>query len=146
MVLDMDLGVPMEKDRFETVSSDEVEEWILFSGGSGRGRFDGCMNRLREFIFSRRDSAGLGGGCGGFWAPVEPCGTVVGMVVWSWSCLRPSRGLGKRKLPGRLFLLGGGRGPLVLASPFGGNGGFTAVVGAAAVVLVGNSTGVLVCD
>lgn len=26
MVFDMDLGVPMENERFDTVSSDEVEE------------------------------------------------------------------------------------------------------------------------
>lgn len=93
-MLDTDLGAPVENDRLETVSSDDVEEWILFSGGSGNGLFDGCMNRFSEFIFSRRDRAGLGGGCGGFWVLIDPCGTVVGMV-WSWSCLRPSRGLEK---------------------------------------------------
>lgn len=75
-----------------------------------------------------------------------PWGTVVGMV-WSWSCFRPSKGLGKRKLPGRLFLLGGARGPVVLASPFGGNGGFTVVLVVLVVVVVVlvdcNSTGIL---
>ena len=38
------------------------------------------MKRLREFIFSRKDNAGLGGGCGGFCRlVVDPCGTVLGI-------------------------------------------------------------------
>lgn len=64
--------------------------------------------------------------------------------TWSWSCLRPSRGLGKWKLPGRLFRRGGGNGPPTPASPFGGNGGLTAegVAGVDAAAF-GTSTG---CD
>uniref|UniRef100_A0A8D8BHN8 (northern house mosquito) hypothetical protein n=1 Tax=Culex pipiens TaxID=7175 RepID=A0A8D8BHN8_CULPI len=104
------------------------------------------MKRFREFILSRKDSAGLGGGCGGFCRlVVDPCDPIL-EIDWSWSCLRPSRGLGKWKLPGRLFRRGGGNGPPTPASPFGGNGGLTAegVAGVDAAAF-GTSTGVLVC-
>lgn len=83
IVLDTDFRFPVDGERFEIVSSEVLEDVIFGSGGSGNGLFEGWINRLREFIFSRRDKAGLGGGGGGFWAlliMIGPCGTVVGMV------------------------------------------------------------------
>lgn len=50
-------------------------------------------------------------------------------------------GLGKWKLPGRLFLLGGGSGPLDPASPFGGSGGLTVLLGVGGATAVGGSIG-----